>query len=261
MRSGWWLVVFRTGALVAAVSFAALPARAGTLVLQGSTTFQSELVAGHLPAIEAEAGQTLTVIPNKSNLGLIALLKGEADIAMISTALGNETEVLRRTNPTLPIDRLQEHVVGRTRAALVVHPSNPVISVSGEDLRRILAGEIANWRDVGGPDLPIRVVAVREGGGVLGSVEAAVLGSGAHLAATNQIRVQNGPQIVKVVEQEPGALGITQRKLVDGRAVRIVTMARPIEQQLSLVTMGEPSDAMASVMAAFRATAIAAGLE
>ena len=76
----------------------------------------------------------------------------------------------------------------------------------------MLTGEISNWRQLGGPDLPIRIVAVREGGGVLASVEATLLG-GAHISARDVIRVQVGTQIVKVVAQEPGAFGITSSRL------------------------------------------------
>lgn len=236
-------------------------AQADTLVIQGSTTFNAELLALHKLEIEAASRHTLKVIPNKSNLGLLALLKGEADLAMISTALVNEAEVVRRTNPGLPVARLQVFPVARTEAALVTHPGNPVRSLSGEDLRRVLQGEVADWRELGGPPLPIRLVAAREGGGVVTSVETAVLGPGRHITAPNQVRVQNGPQVLKVVEQEPGAIGITQAKLVTGRAVQRLQTSLPIEQQLNLVSLGDPSPAMLDVVAACRDVAHAAGLE
>jgi phosphate transport system substrate-binding protein len=235
-------------------------ARADTLVLQGSTTFNAELMAGHLDAIAADAHHDITVIPNKSNLGLVALLEGKADLAMISTALANETETVRRTNPDLPLDRLQGFSVARTRAAVITHPSNPIQSISNENLRRILSGEVTDWQQLGGPPMPIRVVAAREGGGVVTSVEASLLGLDKHISAPDQIRVQNGPQIVQVVEQEPGALGISLLKLTKGRQVRELVLASPIEQQLSLVSLGTPSPAMLEVIAACRKAALLPGL-
>ena len=236
-------------------------ARADSLVLQGSTTFNSELMVGHRDAIAAEAHHDITVVPNKSNLGLLALFAGKADLAMISTALVNETETIRRTNPDLPFEELRTFAVARTRAALVTHPSNPVQSISNEDLHRVLSGELTDWQELGGPSLPIRVVSVREGGGVVSSVEASVLGAGKHITAPNQIRVQNGPQIVKVVEQEAGALGITQLKLTKGRQVRELATSSPIEQQLILVSLGMPSPAMLDVITACQRAAAASGLE
>ena len=97
---------------------------------------------------------------------------------MISTALAIEAEIIGRSDPTLPIARLRVFPIARTRAALVVHNANPVRSISNEDLRRVLSGVITDWRELGGQSLPIRIVAVREGGGVVSSVEAAVLGPG-----------------------------------------------------------------------------------
>lgn len=247
-----WLITFATCS-----GFA----RADTLVLQGSTTFNSVLMASHRDVIAAAAHHDIIVIPNKSNLGLLALFGGKADLAMISTALINETETIRRTNPDLHLDELRTFAVTRTRAALVTHSSNPVQSISNEDLRRVLSGEVTDWQELGGVSLPIRVVSVREGGGVVASVEASVLGVGKHITAPNQIRVQNGSQIVKVVEQEPGALGITQLKLMKDRQVKELATAAPIEQQLSLVSLGPPSPAMLDVIVACQKAAAASDLE
>ena len=237
------------------------PAYADNLVLQGSTTFNSALIAGHRAEIEAVSHHTLTIVPNKSNLGVLALFKGEADLAMISTALSNEAEVIGRSDPSLPITRLQVFPIARTRAALVVHSANPLRSISNEDLRRVLSGAITDWSELGGQPLPIRIVAVREGGGVVSSVEAAALGPGKHISAPNQIRVQNGPQVVTVVEQEIGALGVTQVKLTFGRHVNQLSTTTPIEQQLNLISLGDPTPAMLDVIAACRNAAAALGLE
>jgi len=39
----------------------------------------------------------------------------------------------------------------------VVHPSNPVKALSGEHLKGIYAGKIANWKELGGEDRPINI--------------------------------------------------------------------------------------------------------
>ena len=88
---------------------------------------------------------------------------------MISTALANEQRLLKTSDSSLDIDGLQVVVVASTRAAIITHPGNPVRSISPEDLRRVLTGAVTNWRDLGGNDQPIRLVAVREGGGVVSS--------------------------------------------------------------------------------------------
>jgi phosphate transport system substrate-binding protein len=166
-------------------------ARSDSLVLQGSTTFATGVAQPFASAVEARTGHHIEIVPNKSNLGLLALFELKADLAMISTTLEREVEILRKSDPGLPVQSLKAFQIARTRAALVIHPDNPVRTARLQDVAKILTGKISNWKQLGGPDLPIRVVAVREGGGVLASVEARLLGT-AHIPAADTIRVQVG---------------------------------------------------------------------
>jgi ABC-type phosphate transport system substrate-binding protein len=226
-------------------------AYADELVLQGSTTFTSTLAQPYASAVEAQTGHHLEIIPNKSNMGLLALFEHKADLAMISTTLEREAEILRRSNPDLPLQRLKAFEIARTRAAFVIHPSNPVRRARLQDIRKMLTGEISNWQQLGGPDLPIRVVAIREGGGVLASVEGKLLG-GAHISAPDAIRVQVGTQIVRVVAQESGAFGITQLAIVKSSSGVELMTDEQIEQVLSLVSLDDPSPRAVAIIEAFR---------
>lgn len=226
-------------------------ARSDTLILQGSTTFATAVAQPFASAVEAQTGHRLEIIPNKSNLGLQALFEHKADLAMISTTLEREVEIIRKSDPGLPFQKLKAFEITRTNAALVIHPDNPVRNARLQDIAKILTGEIFNWKQLGGPDLPIRVVAVREGGGVLASVEARLLGA-AHISAPDVIRVQVGTQIVRVVAQEPRAIGITQLAIVkSSSAVEMITDQR-IEQVLSLVSLDHPSPGAIAIIEAFR---------
>src|SRR5450631_298759 len=226
-------------------------ARSDNLVLQGSTTFATGVAQPHASAVEAMTGHHLAIIPNKSSLGLLALLEHKSDMAMISTTLDREVDILRKSDPGLPCQRLRAFEIARTRAAIVIHPHNPVRTARLEDIGRILTGEISSWKQLGGPDLQIRVVAVREGGGVLASVEARLLGA-AHISAPGAIRVQVGTQIVRVVAQEPGAIGITQLAIVQSSSAVEMITDEQIEQILSLVSLDDPSPAATATIEAFR---------
>jgi phosphate transport system substrate-binding protein len=229
-------------------------AHSDNLVLQGSTAFTTALVEPFASRVEAQTGLHLDITPNKSSLGLLALLERKAELAMISTSLEREVEIVRKLDPGLPFQRLQVFEVTRSHAAFVVHPDNPVRHAHLKDIAKILTGEISNWKQLGGLDLPIRVVAVRQGGGALASVEAVLLGT-AHVSAADPIMVQMGTQVVRVVAQEPGALGITQLAIVkSSSAVEMMTDER-IDQVLSLVSLGDPSPNAIAVIEAFRRTA------
>ena len=62
-------------------------------------------------------------------------------------------------------------------------------------------------------------------------------------------------QVVKVVEQEPRALGIAQLGLVKEHQLAELTTDQAIEQELSLVTLGEPTAAQHAVIKAVRQVA------
>jgi phosphate transport system substrate-binding protein len=255
MKSNRWRDIFRKS--VSAIAFVATYlagigiAHAGEVIVQGATTFTSRLLIPHQNDIESLSGHKLVIFPNKSSLGLLALFEGRAELAMISSSLDSELLVLRKSHPNFPFHRLHSFEVSRVRAAFAVHSSNPVRSITPDHIRRVLQGEITNWRDLGGPDLPIRLVIVREGGGVQASVERELLG-GKQIEAKNAIRVQIGTQVVKVVEQERGALGLAQLgNLRLGKAAEL-DIGEPVFQILKFVSLDEPSPKVKDVIDATR---------
>ena len=64
--------------LVVASTAVVTQACAETLIIQGSTTFARRIFEPHKAAIEADTKHELTLIPNKTTPGLIALMEGRA---------------------------------------------------------------------------------------------------------------------------------------------------------------------------------------
>ena len=238
---------------VAAIATTAMPSRAvaETFVIQGSTTFNRRLVEPYKSAIENRSKHELTVIPNKSLRGLIALVEGRAQMAMISAPLRSEIEQLKKLMPGSAYNRLQAHPIQSTRIAITVHRSNQVRGASLDQVRKMILGQISNWSELGGNDQPIRVVLVGSGGGVTTVVESELL-DGKSAEGSHIIYVKTPVQLVQVVEQEPGIIGFAQLALAQQRGLRELTTERTIQQSLSLVTLGDPSPAMKAVIEAAR---------
>jgi phosphate transport system substrate-binding protein len=227
---------------------------AETLIVQGSTTFSRRLLEPFKSAIEADSKHELTVIPNKSVPGLIALLEGRAHMAMISAALPTEIETLKNVMPGLAYERLQAHPVLSTRIAITVHPSNPVRKASLNQIRKMILGQISNWSELGGKDQPVRIVLVGGGGGVTAVVESELL-NGKIVEGSHIIYVKTPVQLVQVVEQERGSVGFAQLALARQRNLPELATEQPIEQVLSFITVGDPSPAMKAVIDAARRVA------
>lgn len=86
-----------------------------------------------------------------SSSGIRMLLNGQLDIAQSSRPLTDEEYAIARQKGFT----LEQHPVGIDGVAVVVNRSLQVPGLTVDQLRQIYQGQIANWSQVGGPDLPI----------------------------------------------------------------------------------------------------------
>ena len=86
--------------------------------------------------------------------GFRALLSREAEIAVV-TRLASAEEEKEALEKGI---KLTQRLIGHTGVALITHPRNPVNELTVEQIRKIFSGEYTNWKDVGGPDAPIKTI-------------------------------------------------------------------------------------------------------
>ena len=72
------------------------------LTIQGSSTFSTNILSPNQAEIESLSGQELKIVAIRSDLGLLRLLAGQAEFAVISTTLQHAIDSLRPTVPTCP---------------------------------------------------------------------------------------------------------------------------------------------------------------
>lgn len=81
------------------------------------------------------------------------------------------------------------------------------------------------------------------------------------IATTKAIRSQISLQVNKIVEQLPAALGLAQIENLRGSRTVELSTDYPIEQELNLVTLGDPSPGAQAVIDAVRAVVAKDGIE
>ncbi|MEM7488048.1 MAG: substrate-binding domain-containing protein [Pseudomonadota bacterium] len=228
------------------------PGRADAVRLSGSTTVANAIILPMRDRIEADAQAQLHVVQNGSLFGIVDLVEGRSDIAMISAPLDLTLAKLGAASPRL-LDRadLRAHRVGETQAAFIVHPSSPLRALALAQIARLLDGTVTNWSEVGGADRPVIIVAERPGGGLRTLAEERLVDA-ASIGGTLREFV-NATQVPIVVSQLPGALGIAAPKASARAAVRILETDEAIAQPLILVTSGEPNEAIRAVIEAVQA--------
>jgi phosphate transport system substrate-binding protein len=142
--------------------------------------------------------------------------------------------------------------VGEDGIAIVVHPSNSIADLTAAQLRAIWQGRIANWNSLGGPNLPLTVVARDEDSGAAAIIQAMVLGDrrvtrAARLATTSQA-------VIDIVSADPGAIGYVSMGYLSSRVRAVpldgilptpetVTSGQyPLRTPILLVGSHEPGD-------------------
>jgi len=169
---------------------------------------------------------------------------------MVSAPLASVIAPLRKARPDLPFGLLQEFRITESRVAFPVNPDNPVQSVSLAKLKQILSGQIDNWRLLGGPDLPIHIVALGDGRGTKHTTEAFLL-DGRSITAS-AIKVRNSEEVAQIVKQDRGALGICRTSVVALHHLPELQTKVQIAQSYNLVSLNTPTNAMRAVIAATR---------
>ena len=242
-------VCLAAGLAVGPGSGASTASERAVVSVQGSTTFNSRILQPNLAEIEKRSGVHLDVVPNKSIWGLIALFEKRADLAMMSADISSEVMQAKAMAPGLAFDALRQFVVARVNVAFITHADNAVRSLTHEQLTKILRGEIVNWKDVGGADMAIRVVATQNGGGTVMALRAQLLHGGEILAKQPAI-LESARHVVEAVAQLPGAIGVAQTGLASKANVNILDTGKPIAQTLAFVTIGEPEPKIRAVIEA-----------
>lgn len=140
--------IIAIAAVAAAVGSASA---ADKITIDGSTTVGPIAKAFAEYYMAANPDINITVSESGSGNGRQSLASGTCDIAAMSRPFKDAefTETAAKgIQPTA-------HVVALDGLPVLVHPSNPVQDLTVEQVRKIYLGEIANWKDVGGPDLAI----------------------------------------------------------------------------------------------------------
>lgn len=186
-------------------------ALSGTIKIAGSTSVQplSEEFADAF--MKRNPGVSVVVTGGGSSAGIKAAQEGAADIGTSSRELTPEEK-----------KGLKETVIALDGIAVIVNSKNPVSKLSLEQVRKIFAGEIANWKDVGGKDAPINVFTREEGSGTRAAFEELVMGEGKKILS--KAGVQNSTGAVRTaVAGDENAIGYISLGSLD-KSVKALTV-------------------------------------
>ena len=147
--------------------------------------------------------------------------RGIRDTAKLKIDLGGSCRM------TLPeVDKSELHAnltpVAWDALAIITHKSNPVKSLTIDQIRKIYTGNITNWKQVGGRDAPLELY-VRDGkiSGVGYAIRQYVFRDSSQEFVAKYSVKSSGP-LEKGVEKNPNGIGITGVSSARKRNVKII---------------------------------------
>jgi len=142
--------------LTLVLSFAALSlaAKGKQITCSGSTTVLPIAQAAAEAYMDTHPDLNISVRGGGSGVGVAALQNGTVQIANSSRPIKSKEISACKAKGVDP----RAYVIANDAIAIVVHKGNAVQNLSIKQIKDIYTGKITNWKQVGGPSLPIVVV-------------------------------------------------------------------------------------------------------
>jgi len=177
----------------------------GTINVAGSDTMVNLAQAWAEKFNEENAGVQITVKGGGSGNGIAALINKTVDFANASREIKSEEESAAEAAGVDPV----ETEVARDGVVVIVNTANGVTDLTKEQLGKIYAGEITNWKDVGGADAEIVLLGRDTSSGTYGFIKDEVLGKLPNKPeyAKSMRNLQSSQAIVDEVGKNPNAIG------------------------------------------------------
>ncbi|MGN0987643.1 MAG: phosphate ABC transporter substrate-binding protein [Otoolea sp.] len=174
----------------------------GSITLAGSTSMEKFANALAESFMEVYPDVTVQAEFTGSSAGIEAVLAGQCDIGDSSRSLKDEEKAKGAVENIVAIDGI----------AVVTDPSNTAADLTKDQLIQIYTGEITNWKDAGGEDMPIVVVGREAGSGTRGAFEELLKIEDACKYANE---LDSTGAVMAKVASTPGAIGYVSLDVVD----------------------------------------------
>ncbi|MGI9273521.1 MAG: phosphate ABC transporter substrate-binding/OmpA family protein [Endozoicomonas sp.] len=175
-------------------------------------------ITGFIPSRNVMA--SIYVAAHGSSSGFKALANGRGQIAAASRPIKNKEQALLSDMGDFRKSG-SEFVVGIDGLAIVVHPGNPINQLDLSQVARLFSGEIDNWNQLGGLDLPVRLFARDDRSGTWDTFKSLVLAKKYPLSPEAK-RFESNQVLSGEVANTPGGIGFVSLNTIgDAKPLRI----------------------------------------
>ncbi|MCL3881425.1 phosphate ABC transporter substrate-binding/OmpA family protein [Marivita sp. GX14005] len=147
--------------------------------------------------------------------GFADLLADEADLVMALREIRpEEVNLAKQAGLGTLDDAKRSRILALDAMTAIVAPTNPVSAISMNELSRVLAGEIDNWRELGGPDAPISVHLLHPRSGIAQAIDDRLLRPASRTLRPDVVRHETNRLLSRSVMRDPLGIGIVSHSEV-----------------------------------------------
>lgn len=172
----------------------------GMLQIKGSDTLINLVQRLAEVYMEENPGSYIAVTGGGSGTGVAALMNNKTDIANASRLM-KPKEITQAAERGIDARRV---VIAMDGLSVITNPNNPVTNLTMDQIGAIFRGEITNWSEVGGDNMPITLYGRQSNSGTFVFFQDFVL-KGDYSAKMN--RMNGNAQIVEGIKTDRSGIG------------------------------------------------------
>ncbi len=224
--------------IVLCLLFLANQGQAVDLKYAGSVTILEGIMKDAAPAFDKKTGLKIGLSGGGSGAGIKAVLGGIVDIGGVSRDLKKEE-----------LDQgIVAYPIAWGAVGVVAHKDIPFDDLPSKTIKDIMTGKITNWKEIGGPDLPIKVVVSTPGCACREEFQELIMNKEPYVQGAI---ISPMLTLSETVGNTPGAIGPLATAVMDTKKVKVIKVdgylptpenikakKYKVSRQINLITKG-----------------------
>lgn len=203
----------RACAILSCLALGSCLLQAQVVVRVGGGTAIQAIFEPLKPFLEKERNLRLELSDKGPEASFLDLQAGLLEAAVAGTSMEGWLDLMRSKGQAVGKITDYNHIrIGEDRLSVLVNPDVVTdldvlaMDFNLEKIRGMFTGRVTNWKEVGGPDMPVVVVLGRKTAGANKEFQEKVMGGAAY--SKNALEVGTVPEIIEALVKNRGAIGI-----------------------------------------------------